>query len=93
MAISPQGALSVFSRLWVWVASGLVFPHSEPTSSMIAENKELYYNWYYFAVNGGGFFSSTIMVWLQDNCGWVFGFGVLAIGILRFLATANVYRY
>ncbi|CAN6299928.1 unnamed protein product [Urochloa humidicola] len=59
--------------------------------------KELYYNWYYVAVNGGFFLASTLLVWVQDNCGWGWGFGIptlfSAIGIAGFLACTKLYRY
>ncbi|KAL6906259.1 hypothetical protein ACP4OV_003860 [Aristida adscensionis] len=59
--------------------------------------KELYYNWYYFAVNGGFFVASTVLVWVQDNCGWGWGFGIptvfSAIGVTGFLVNMKRYRY
>ncbi|KAF8727653.1 hypothetical protein HU200_018884 [Digitaria exilis] len=59
--------------------------------------KELYYNWYYFAVNGGFFVASTLLVWVQDNSGWGWGFGIptlfSAAGIAGFLACMKLYRY
>ncbi|CAN6311668.1 unnamed protein product [Urochloa humidicola] len=59
--------------------------------------KEIYYNWYYFAVNGGFFFASTVLVWIQDNWGWGLGFGIptlfSAIGIVGFLVSMKLYRY
>jgi len=59
--------------------------------------KELYYNWYFFAVNGGFFIASTLLVWVQDNCGWGWGFGIPALfsatGIAGFLACMKLYRY
>ncbi|PUZ39800.1 hypothetical protein GQ55_9G370400 [Panicum hallii var. hallii] len=59
--------------------------------------KELYYNWYFFAVNGGFFIASTLLVWVQDNYGWGWGFGIptlfSATGIAGFLACMKLYRY
>ncbi|KAG2657343.1 hypothetical protein PVAP13_1KG209185, partial [Panicum virgatum] len=61
------------------------------------EQKQIYYNWYYFAVNGGFFIASTILVWVQDNYGWGLGFGIptvfSAIGVAGFLASMKLYRY
>jgi len=61
------------------------------------EQKQIYYNWYYFAVNGGFFIASTIPVWVQDNYGWGLGFGIptvfSAIGVAGFLASMKLYRY
>ncbi|KAK3153461.1 hypothetical protein QOZ80_2BG0173420 [Eleusine coracana subsp. coracana] len=59
--------------------------------------KVVYYNWYYFAVNGGFFIASTILVWIQDYFGWVLGFGIptlfSAIGVAGFLASMKLYMY
>lgn len=59
--------------------------------------KEIYYNWYYFAVNGGFFIASTVLVWIQDNWGWGLGFGIptlfSVIGIAGFLSSMKLYRY
>ncbi|RLN41425.1 protein NRT1/ PTR FAMILY 8.3-like [Panicum miliaceum] len=59
--------------------------------------KELYYNWYFFAVNGGFFIASTLLVWVQINYGWGWGFGIptlfSATGIAGFLACMKLYRY
>ncbi|RCV43485.1 hypothetical protein SEVIR_9G303900v4 [Setaria viridis] len=59
--------------------------------------KEIYYNWYYFAVNGGFFIASTVLVWIQDNWGWGLGFGIptlfSVIGIVGFLSSMKLYRY
>jgi len=59
--------------------------------------KELYYNWYFVVVNGGFFIASTFLVWVQDNCGWGWGFGIPtlfpATGIAGFLACMKFYRY
>ncbi|XP_066343868.1 protein NRT1/ PTR FAMILY 8.1-like isoform X2 [Miscanthus floridulus] len=69
----------------------------DDTDALEKEQKKLYYNWYYFAVNGGFFFASTVLVWVQDNNGWGLGFGiptvVSAVGITGFLACMKLYRY
>jgi peptide/histidine transporter 3/4 len=59
--------------------------------------KELYYNWYFLSVNGGFFLASTLIVWIQEKCGWEWGFGIptlfSVIGSVGFLASRKVYRY
>lgn len=69
MAISPQGALPSLglymtalglSDIWPCVPTFRANQFDDTDVSEKAQ-KELYYNWYYFAVNGGGFFSSTVM--------------------------------
>ncbi|CAN6288576.1 unnamed protein product [Urochloa humidicola] len=69
----------------------------DDTDSAEKAQKEIYYNWYYFAVNGGFFFASTVLVWIQDNWGWGLGFGIptlfSVIGIVGFLVSMKLYRY
>ncbi|KAK1697877.1 hypothetical protein QYE76_014574 [Lolium multiflorum] len=105
VAISPQDALSSVGLYMAALGLGGIWPcvptfgadQFDDTDAAEKAQKELYYNWYYFAVNGGFFFASTIMVWIQDNCGWALGFGIptifLAVGIAGFLSCTRVYRY
>lgn len=69
----------------------------DDTDAAEKEQKQLYYNWYYFAVNGGFLFASTVLVWVQDDHGWGWGFGipaaVSAVGVAGFLACMKLYRY
>ncbi|KAL6888812.1 hypothetical protein ACP4OV_009838 [Aristida adscensionis] len=69
----------------------------DDTDATEKAKKHLYYNWYYFAVNGGFLIASTVLVWVQDNCGWGLGFGiptvVSAIAIVGFLASVKLYRF
>ncbi|CAM0954840.1 unnamed protein product [Alopecurus aequalis] len=104
-AISPQDALCTLGLYMAALGLGGIWPcvptfgadQFDDTDVAEKAQKELYYSWYYFAVNGGFFFASTIMVWIQDNCGWALGFGiptfVLAVGIAGFLSSTKVYRY
>jgi len=70
------------------------FDDTDGTEKM---QKGLYYNWYHFAVNGGFFFASTLLVYVQDSWGWGWGFGIptlfSVIGIAGFLACMKLYRY
>jgi peptide/histidine transporter 3/4 len=103
--ISPQDALSTLGLYMAALGLGGIWPcvptfgadQFDNTDAAEKAQKELYYNWYYFAVNGGFFFASTVMVWVQDNYGWALGFGIptvfLAVGIAGFLSCTRVYRY
>ncbi|WVZ57908.1 hypothetical protein U9M48_008242 [Paspalum notatum var. saurae] len=69
----------------------------DETDGVEKEQKQLYYNWYYFAVNSGSFIASTVLVWVQDNYSWGLGFGIptmfSAAGVAGFLACMKLYRY
>ncbi|KAB1205924.1 Protein NRT1/ PTR FAMILY 8.3 [Morella rubra] len=56
-----------------------------------------YFNWFYFSNNVGALVASSFLVWLQDNAGWVLGFGVpslfMGIAILSFFSGTGFYRF
>ncbi|CAL4915919.1 unnamed protein product [Urochloa decumbens] len=103
--ISPQEFLPSLGLFLTALGLGGMWPcvptfgadQFDDTDGTEKAQKELYYNWYYFAVNGGFFLASTFLVWVQDNCGWGLGFGIptlfSAIGIAGFLACMKLYRY
>uniref|UniRef100_A0A0E0M4Z1 Uncharacterized protein n=1 Tax=Oryza punctata TaxID=4537 RepID=A0A0E0M4Z1_ORYPU len=105
MVISPQEALSSLGLYMTALGLGGIWPcvptfgadQFDDTDISEKAQKELFYNWYYFAVNGGFFVASTVIVWVQDNCGWGLGFGIptlfSVIGIVGFLASMRFYRY
>ncbi|KAL6641091.1 hypothetical protein ACP70R_019272 [Stipagrostis hirtigluma subsp. patula] len=105
LVISPWGAMSSIGLYLTALGLGGLWPcvptfgadQFDDTDAEEKEKKQLYYNWYYFAVNGGSFMASTVLVWVQDNCGWGLGFGiptlVSVIGIAGFLASVKLYRY
>ena len=105
VVISLQHALSFLGLFLTALGLGGIWPcvptfgadQFDDTDGAEKVQKEIYYNWYYFAVNGGYFFASTVLVWVQDNCGWGLGFGIptlfSVIGIVGFLASIKLYRY
>ncbi|TVT97661.1 hypothetical protein EJB05_57082, partial [Eragrostis curvula] len=105
LVVSPKDTLTSLGLFLTALGLGGIWPCVPPfgadqfdeTDGAEKTQKELYYNWYYFAVNGGFFLASTVLVWVQDNCGWKLGFGiptlVSAIGVAGFLATMKIYRY
>uniref|UniRef100_A0A0D9XH88 Uncharacterized protein n=1 Tax=Leersia perrieri TaxID=77586 RepID=A0A0D9XH88_9ORYZ len=104
LVISPE-ALSSLGLYMTALGLGGIWPcvptfgadQFDDTDSSEKGQKELFYNWYYFAVNGGFFVASTVIVWVQDNLGWGLGFGIptlfSVIGIVGFLASMRVYRH
>ncbi|PAN48081.1 hypothetical protein PAHAL_9G357000 [Panicum hallii] len=105
VVISLQHALPFLGLFLTALGLGGIWPcvptfgadQFDDTDGAEKVQKEIYYNWYYFAVNGGFFFASTVLVWVQDNCGWGLGFGIptlfSVIGIIGFLASMKLYRY
>ncbi|KAF8727654.1 hypothetical protein HU200_018885 [Digitaria exilis] len=105
LVASPQDSLLFLGLFLTALGLGGIWPcvptfgadQFDDTDAAEKAEKEIYYNWYYFAVNGGFFFASTILVWVQDNCGWALGFGIptlfSVVGIVGFLASMKLYRY
>lgn len=59
--------------------------------------KSSFFNWHCFILNAGSLISGTIIVWVQDHEGWLWGFTVsilfVALGIGAFLFGSIVYRF
>uniref|UniRef100_I1QS63 Major facilitator superfamily (MFS) profile domain-containing protein n=1 Tax=Oryza glaberrima TaxID=4538 RepID=I1QS63_ORYGL len=65
--------------------------------AMERPKKSSYFNWFYFAMYVGALVSGSAVVWLQDNFGWLLGFGVPALctvlAMASFLLGSAMYRY
>lgn len=65
----------------------------------VKEKKQLshFFNWYYFCVSIGSLLSVTVIVYLEDNIGFGWGFGIptaiFAGAIVMFIAGAPLYRF
>ncbi|CAL4921683.1 unnamed protein product [Urochloa decumbens] len=59
--------------------------------------KSSFFNWNHFTVNVGALISGTIIVWIQDHEGWLWGFTIaalfVALGLGSFLLGSSVYRF
>lgn len=59
--------------------------------------KSSFFSWSYFILNVGSLISATIMVWIQDHKGWIWGFTIsalfVAFGMGIFLLGSTVYRF
>lgn len=62
-----------------------------------AQKKYAFFNWFFFAINMGALLAITVLVYVQQEFGWVLGFGVpagtIVLSILVLLAGAPFYRY
>jgi solute carrier family 15 (peptide/histidine transporter), member 3/4 len=58
--------------------------------------KDSFFNWLFFAIYIGSFVSATVVVWVQDHCGWVIGLWIptlfIALAIASFLLGSGSYR-
>jgi hypothetical protein len=50
--------------------------------------KSSFFNWFFFSIYIGSFVSGTVVVWVQDHCGWVIGLWIPTL----FIALAIAYR-
>ncbi|CAD6212222.1 unnamed protein product [Miscanthus lutarioriparius] len=61
-----------------------------------SKSKQLFFSWFFMAVNLGVFISGTVLVWIQQNVAWSFGFGIssicLVIAAVAFLVGTPFYR-
>lgn len=60
-------------------------------------HKLSFFNWWMFTIFVGILFSSTVLVYLQDNVSWSVGYGIPTLGLVAsiaiFLAGTPVYRH
>lgn len=56
-----------------------------------------FFNWYFFALCTGGLLASTVMVWIQENCGWNWSFNIsivaLCIALGIFASGFPIYKF
>ncbi|XP_006649697.1 protein NRT1/ PTR FAMILY 8.3-like [Oryza brachyantha] len=59
--------------------------------------KGAFFNWFYFAINIGSLISGTVLIWVQQNCGYGIGFGIptvfIAFAVGSFFIGSQIYRY
>ncbi|XP_010937012.1 protein NRT1/ PTR FAMILY 8.3-like [Elaeis guineensis] len=69
----------------------------DDTDSKERVKKASFFNWFYFSINIGALISSSLLVWVQDNCGWGLGFAIptlfMGIAIISFFSGTPLYRF
>eukprot|EP01018_Ginkgo_biloba_P005000 Gb_01342 [translate_table: standard] len=59
--------------------------------------KTSFFNWWYFGLSSGVLLAVTVVVYIQDNISWGFGFGIptvaMAVAIVFFLYGTPFYRH
>ncbi|KAL9663537.1 hypothetical protein QQ045_018926 [Rhodiola kirilowii] len=60
------------------------------------KQKSTFFNYYVFSLAGGALIAVTFVVWVEDNLGWVWGFGISTLAIFLsiplFLAGSPLYK-
>ncbi|XP_017643873.1 protein NRT1/ PTR FAMILY 4.2 isoform X2 [Gossypium arboreum] len=56
-----------------------------------------FFNWFFFSLCFGGLIASTVMIWIQENLGWNWGFKIsvvtLSVALCIFSMGFPIYRY
>ncbi|XP_048546645.1 protein NRT1/ PTR FAMILY 8.3-like [Triticum urartu] len=59
--------------------------------------KSSFFNWHYFAINAGSLIAGTVIVWVQEHEGWLWGFTIstlfVTLGVCIFFLGSIVYRF
>ncbi|CAL9092437.1 unnamed protein product [Musa acuminata var. zebrina] len=59
--------------------------------------KQSFFDWFYLSISIGALISSSFLVWVQDTCGWGWGFGIptvfLGLAICSFTLGTSLYRF
>ena len=68
----------------------------DETDEKERKRKSSFFNWFYFSINIGALVASSVLVWIQMNVGWEWGFGVpavaMVIAIILFFGGSRLYR-
>ncbi|KAM7270563.1 hypothetical protein ACFE04_029777 [Oxalis oulophora] len=60
------------------------------------KKKSSFFNWFYFSINIGALIASSVLVWIQTNVGWAWGFGIpavtMALAVVSFFSGTHLYR-
>ncbi|XP_076946664.1 protein NRT1/ PTR FAMILY 8.2-like [Bidens hawaiensis] len=60
------------------------------------KSKSSFFNWYYQLMNIGTLLARSLIVWVQDYVGWIWGFGIpalaMAMGVVSFFSGTWFYR-
>lgn len=69
----------------------------DEADSREVQTKYAFFNWFFFAINIGALLGITVLVYIQDNKGWTWGFGIPTVTMICSIAilAAGVpyYRY
>ncbi|XP_010554364.1 PREDICTED: protein NRT1/ PTR FAMILY 8.3 isoform X2 [Tarenaya hassleriana] len=104
-ATSAQYAVFFFGLYLIALGTGGIKPcvssfgadQFDDTDSRERVKKASFFNWFYFSINIGALVSSSLLVWIQENCGWGLGFGIptvfMGLAIVSFFFGTRLYRF
>ena len=68
----------------------------DETDDLEKKKKSSFFNWFYFSINIGALVASSVLVWIQENVGWEWGFGIptvaMGIAVCSFFSGTVLYR-
>ncbi|EPS59528.1 hypothetical protein M569_15276, partial [Genlisea aurea] len=68
----------------------------DDTDEADKKRKSSFFNWFYFSINIGALIASSVLVWVQTNVGWQWGFGIPAVtmlvAVVSFFCGTRLYR-
>lgn len=69
----------------------------DETDVVEKKKKSSFFNWFYFSINIGALIASSVLVWVQENVGWEWGFGIptvaMGIAVCSFFSGTRLYRH
>ncbi|XP_010228915.1 protein NRT1/ PTR FAMILY 8.3 isoform X2 [Brachypodium distachyon] len=69
----------------------------DDTDPVERTKKGAFFNWFYFCISIGSLISGTVLIWVQENCGYSIGFGIptffIALAIGSFVLGSEIYRF
>lgn len=95
---AARGALSGGAR--GWGIKGSLPSHGaeqfDDTTPQGRKQRSTFFNYFVFCLSCGGLIAVTLVVWVEDNKGWQWGFGISTLAIFLsipvFLAGTAIYR-
>uniref|UniRef100_A0ACD5X0H1 Uncharacterized protein n=1 Tax=Avena sativa TaxID=4498 RepID=A0ACD5X0H1_AVESA len=69
----------------------------DDTDEVEKTKKSSFFNWHYFTINAASFIAGTVIVWVQEHEGWIWGFTIstqfVTLGMVIFFLGSIVYRF
>nr|AFK36288.1 unknown [Lotus japonicus] len=99
-----QSAVCFLSLYLIALAAGGIKPcissfgadQFDDADEVEKQHKSSFFNWFFLSINTGGLIAASLMVWIQDNVSWGWGFGIPALAMaasgVSFFSGTRLYR-